>query len=378
MPRFTDQSVRSIKPPITGQAEHADDLVQGLRLRVGAGGRKAWIVRTRVAGKPTNKKLGTFPVLGVAEARTAARTFLAMAAQQGPGRANHSFGELAKHWIDHVARVKNKSWRNQERRIEIYLLPVWKDRELSSIRRSDVRDLVDGIEGEVAPGRALAMAKTLFRYALTRDWIDASPADGIPAPRADTPRDRFLRMDEVHRVYIAADLLGYPFAGFIKMLLLTGQRRTEVAAMRWDQIDLDTSSWILSREETKSARQHLVPLSQLAREVLRATPRLGPYVWTSDGQTHVKGFSKAKAALDRFLASENAGDIKPWRLHDLRRSVATHLVRLGTSEVVVGRILNHAARGVTARTYALHSYEPEKRKALEQWSAEILRLLPQS
>jgi integrase len=253
------------------------------------------------------------------------------------------------------------------------LLPAWQDRELSSISRSDVRELVERIEGEVAPSRALAMAKTLFRYALSRDWLDASPAEAIPTPKPDAPRDRYLHMEEVRRVYTGADLLGYPFGGFIKMLLLTGQRRTEVASMRWDQLDLEAASWILSSEQTKSARQHLAPLSELAVELLRSTPRLGAYVWSSDGETHVKGFSKAKAALDRYLSSSPAGEMKPWRLHDLRRTVATHMVRLGATEVIVGRVLNHAARGVTARTYALHSYEPEKRSALELWSREILR-----
>lgn len=373
MPRLTDQSVRGIKPPAKGQAEYRDELVQGLRLRVGSGGRKAWIVRTRAAGKLVNKTLGSFPILGVSDAREAARVFLANIAKHGGRRTNHTFSELAEHWVEHVAKAKNRSWRNQKRRIEIYLLPAWRDRELSAISRTDVRELIERIEGEVAPSRALAMAKTLFRYALSRDWLDASPAEAIPSPKNDVPRDRFLQMDEVRRVFTGADLLGYPFGGFIKMLLLTGQRRTEVASMRWDQLDFDSSNWVLSSEETKSARQHLVPLSEVAVDLLRSTPRLGVYVWSTDGRTHVKGFSKAKAALDRYLASSPSCELKPWRLHDLRRTVATHMVRLGVSEVIVGRVLNHAARGVTARTYALHSYEPEKRLAMELWSREIKR-----
>lgn len=179
-------------------------------------------------------------------------------------------------------------------------------------------------------------------------------------------------MDEVKRAYGTSDLLGYPFAGFVKMLFLTGQRRTEVASMRWADLDLDASRWTLAADATKSARAHLVPLSPAAVTLLKATPRLGDYVWSSDGKTHVKGYSKAKASLDTFLAA--AGDpLKPWRLHDIRRTAATHLVRLGISETIVGRVLNHAPVGATARTYALHSYEPEKRNALDQWAAEIER-----
>lgn len=374
MVRLTDTSVKAIQPPSAGQAEHPDDLVQGLRLRVGAGGRKAWIVRTRAGGKPINKTLGAYPVLSVADAREMARKFLLDIAKYGTVRGKRTFGSVADHWIENVAKPKNKSWHNQERRLEIYVLPHWRNREIESIRRSDVRDLVDGIDGEVAPSRALAIVRTIFRYAMSRDWLDASPAEAIPSPKADVPRDRFLDMEEVKRIWSAVDLLGYPMAGFAKMLFLTGQRRTEVASMRWDQLDLKAGSWLLTSADTKAARQHLVPLSPQAVSILKLTPRIGPFVWTTDGQTHVKGYSKAKARLDGFLKA--AGEpLKSWRIHDIRRTVATHLVRLGVTETIVGRVLNHAPQGVTARTYALHSYEPEKRSALRAWAEELERVL---
>ena len=125
--------------------------------------------------------------------------------------------------------------------------------------------------------------------------------------------------------------------------------------MRWAAIDLDAGTWVLSSEDTKSARTHLVPLSTQAIELLKATPQFGRHVWSSDGETHIKGYSRAKLKLDALLVA-NGKELKPWRLHDLRRTAATHMVRLGVSELVVGRLLNHAPQGVTARTYALHSY----------------------
>jgi integrase len=161
------------------------------------------------------------------------------------------------------------------------------------------------------------------------------------------------------------------------MLFLTAQRRSEVAGMRWDQIDLEAETWLLTSDEVKSARQHLVSLSPQAVALLRSTPRLGEFVWTSDGKTHVKGLGKAKMRLDGFLAAAGA-PLKPWRLHDVRRTVATHLVRLGVTETIVGRVLNHAPQGVTARTYALHSYEPEKRSALTRWRRKLSGRLPGS
>jgi integrase len=275
MPRLTDTRVSAINPPSSGQEEHADDLVRGLRLRVGAGGRKAWIVRTRAGKKQVNKTLGSYPVISLAAARDMARDFLIEIAREGELRPKRTFGELANHWIENVAKVKNKSWHNQKRRLEIYVLPQWQDVDITTIRRADVRDLIDGIDGAVAPGRALAIVRTIFRYAMARDWLDASPAEAIPNPSQEIPRDRFLSMEEVKQVYQTADLLGYPFAGFIKLLILTGQRRTEVASMRWEDIDLDAGTWILPAEDTKSARAHLVPLSPQVVELRSSVPTSG-------------------------------------------------------------------------------------------------------
>ena len=372
MARLTDSSVKAIKTPAEGRAEYPDDIVTGLRLRIGGSGRKVWIVRTRASGKPINKTLGTYPLLSLNAARDTARDFLRDIAKNGAPKVARTFDELADHWIEHVAKPRNRSWRLQKRRLEIHVLPKWKGRDLGSIRRGDVRDLVESIEGDVAPNRALTLIRTLFRYAMGRDWIDASPAEAIDKPKQEAPRERFLDMDEVKHIYSAADLLGYPFGGFIKLLFLTGQRRTEVAAMRWDDLDLDAGTWTLGSAGTKSARAHLVPLSPQAIAVLKAAPRLGEHVWTNDGRSHVSGYAKAKMRLDGFLEAAG-GPPKPWRLHDIRRSVATHMVRLGVSETIVGRVLGHAAQGVTAKVYALHSYEPEMRSALNRWAAEIQR-----
>ncbi len=376
MPRLTDMRVSSIKPPATGQEEHADDLVTGLRLRVGAGGRKAWIVRTRADGKVINKTLGAYPVLSLADAREGAKELLLNITKHGLPRTKRTFGEAADQWVNRVAKPKNKSWHNQQRRLEIHVLPAWRDRPLDSIRRGDVRELIDDIDGTIAPSRALAIIRTVFRYAMSQDWIETSPAEAIPSPQADVPRDRFLDMDEAKRVYAATDLLGYPNAGFIKMLFLTGQRRTEVASMRWADLDLETATWVMPASITKSDRSHLVPLSPAAVTILNTTPRLGEYVWTSDSDSHVTGYSKAKTRLDGFTRAAG-GDLQPWRLHDIRRTVATHLVRLGFTETIVGRVLNHAPAGVTARNYALHSYAPEKAAALERWALE-LEVMPKS
>ena len=373
---LTDAKVAAIKPPAAGQVEYKDEgpgYVQGLRLRVGTSGKKTWTVRARAGQKIINKKLGTYPAVRLSAARKAAGGLLEAIAKDGSTEAlDRTFGAVATAWIEKVAKLKNSSWRLQERRLEMHVLPHWRDRKIASITRSDVRDLLDAVEGDVLPNRVFAIAKTVFRYALSRDWVEASPVEGITRPSTDTARDRVLSMEELAAVWKAAALLGFPFGQYLKVLVLTGQRRTEVASMRWDDIDLDAATWIIPANETKSNRTHLVPLAKPVVDLLREAPRLGEFVFTHDGETHVSGYAKAKARLDSFIA---AGDVKvsPWRLHDLRRSAATHMVRLGVPEEVVGRVLNHAPKGVTAKVYALHTYAPEKRNALDRWAAEMMR-----
>lgn len=371
---LTDTKVAAIKPPAEGREEYPDAKVIGLRLRVGSSGQKTWIVRRRAGARVVNKKLGTYPAMSLGKARGAAlRIIEALESAGGAEAADRTFGAAVKAWLDkkRTDRTRNKSVDLQERRLELHVLPHWKDKRLAEIKRADVRDLIESLEGDVLPNRVLTVVRTVLRYALSRDWIEASPAEGIDKPKDEAARDRWLEMGEAVRVWNAAALVGYPFGPFVRMLLLTGQRRTEVASMRWDSLDLEAGTWILKAADTKGAREHLVPLSAPALAVLADLPRMGPYVFTTDGETHFQGFAKAKAALDKFIAA--GGELAPWRLHDLRRTAATHMIRLGVSEEVVGRVLNHAKQGVTGKVYALHSYLPEKRSALDQWGAEVAR-----
>jgi integrase len=370
---LTDSKVLAFKPPAKGQQEHPDAKVTGLRLRVGAGGTKTWIFRARTGERTINKKLGSYPGMDLTEARTAALKLVAAIARDGSAEAvERTFGAVAEHWIKKVAKPKNDSWRLQERRLEMHVLPAWRDRKIVDIRRADVRELLDRLEGAVLPNRVLTLVKTIFRFALSRDWIDVSPAEGIRKPQVEQERDRVLTMTDMAQIWKAAELLGYPFGPYIRLLALTAQRRTEVAGMRWNDLDLDSATWTIPAADTKGDRRHYVPLSGVAVEILRALPRLGVHVFTTDGRTHMTNYAKLKAKLDAFIAA-TGGEVEAWRLHDLRRSAATHMVRLGVREEVVGRVLNHAAKGVTARVYALHTYGPEKRQALEAWAEEIER-----
>lgn len=367
---MTDRWVESVKVQ-TAREEWADLKIQGLRLRVSASGRKVWLCRARAKDKVLSKTLGRYPVMTLGKARTAALGVLEVISQGDTDVLNRTFKELAEAWVERHAKPKNKTWQQQEQRLNDYAVPVIGKKKVRDIRRAEIRELVEGVKGEVLPNRVLTTLKTVFRWAVENDWIDADPTQGVKKPKAEVSRDRVLSMDEIATIWREAGQLGFPFTEYVRTLLLTGQRRSEIAGAKWDWIDLKAATLTLPASETKNGRAHLVPLSPQVVAILKAMPRLGDagFVFTTNSTSPISGFTKLKTKLDKALGDQVSG----WVFHDLRRAFATHAVRLGVLEEVIVRVLNHTAQGVTARVYALHQYEPEKRSALNRWANEVMR-----
>src|SRR5262249_35599778 len=208
-------------------------------------------------------------------------------------------------------------------------------------------------------------------WALERDIINVAPCAGVKSPSAERPRDRVLTDEELARVWGAADQLGYPFGTLIKLLILTGQRRGEVAGMRWSEIDGDL--WTLPAGRVKNAKAHDVPLSRAALDILVGLPRIGEdFALTTTGAAPVSSYARGKAGLDALLPA----DMPPWRLHDLRRSVASGLARLGVNLPTIERLLNHVSgsfAGIVG-VYPKHDFAQEKREAMEAWGRHVLAL----
>jgi integrase len=216
--------------------------------------------------------------------------------------------------------------------------------------------------------------------------IDATPITKGMVRKGEVVRSRFLTLDEAATVWRAAERLEHPFGPWFKLLMLTGQRRGECAGARWSGFDLENrQAWSLTPEETKAARSHLVPLAPLALEIVKAQPLIAPpvakdeepkpavYVFTTNGRAPVSGYSKAKTALDKEIAT--AGVTLPeWRIHDLRRTVATHMqATIGIDLAIVGAVLNHAPSSITGKVYAVGDMEFDMRVALTAW-ARLLTL----
>jgi integrase len=184
----------------------------------------------------------------------------------------------------------------------------------------------------------------------------------------------FLADDELNAVWQGAEAIGWPFGQIIRMLVLTGQRRGEVAGMRWQELNFDAKTWTLPKERCKNGIEHVVPLSRPAIEILESLPRIaGDLVFSYNGRTVPDGFDRAKKRIDAFIAGRKGQPIPEWRLHDLRRTFASGCARLGIAIHVVERCLNHSSgtfRGIVS-VYQKHDFADEKRVAMETWARHV-------
>ena len=377
---LTVKMVEQSKPTEKRQ-EIADAVVPGLYLLVQPSGKKSWATRFRIGGRLLKHTLGSWPDIGLTEARTAARKSLdevargrdprsrAVGAYLDPGR--DLFETVAAEFAErHLKTLKTSG------PAEAMLLPVvrqWAGRKIGEITRRDVIELIDKIADRgagIMANRTLALVRKLFNWARSRDIIDRSPCDGVKAPAPETKRDRVLSDEELVAVWRAANSsLGYPFGPLVKLLILTGQRREEVTAMTRDEVVGDL--WTIPKERAKNGVAHQVPLSPQARAIIDALPGTTRYFFTTTGETPVSGFSRAKAKIDRMVPAP------PWVIHDIRRTVATGMQRLAVEMIVVEKILNHVSGSLSgvAGVYQRHSYSEEKRRALERWADRVEELV---
>jgi integrase len=349
------------------------------------------LYRVRGDRKQRRLGLGRWPGIGVAEARGLAKDALAKAeagedpasepdAAQEPQEARlDTFEAVAELYIERQIRHRRKRARAAEQMIENKLVAPWRGRPISTITRTDIRDVVDRDLDrgcEPAANKALLMARNLFAWALDRGLVQTNPAAGIRKPGRERSRDRVLSDQELSAIWHAAGTAGWPASGLIRLLICTALRRDEIARLSWDEIDLVRRMLVLSGARTKSGRPVEAPLNTLALETIEALPRLGDG-WVFPARRHttnnpISGFGKLKARLDQLSG------VASWRVHDIRRTVASGMARLGTPPQVLARVLNHSPGaglpGVLS-VYNRHGYDAEARAALEGWSRELERII---
>jgi integrase len=380
---FTARFVESLAPPSSGQCDYWDRALPGFGLRLSFGGRKAWVVRYRTSSRLRRLTLGPYPTIGLADARDRARTALLQAASgQDPAavkratRNAETFGDLAVEYLARHAKVKKRTWREDERTLKVELLPSWKHTPLKELKRRDIRELIQRIAERPAPimaNRTLAIVRKMLNFAIESDWLEANPAALIPKPGVERARDRVLTSDELRAFWAATDQESTVIRAWLRLRLLTAQRGGEVIQMRWSDVDLEDKWWTIPAGLAKNKLAHRVPLSPPALAILRELrSKAGPndaWVCSPSGldTPAIHNAKKAVARMRRRLGFDFRG-------HDLRRTAASLMTSSGTPRLVVGKILNHVETGVTA-VYDRHSYDKEKREALDAWAKQLQRIL---
>lgn len=379
-----------------------DDRLPGFGVKVTPKGSKVFVYQYRLGGRGSPVRrytIGKFGPITAEQARREAE-MLALKVAQGvdPQRMK---AETARIAIDlafnayverfHAAYLI-KEWPASQRDalalLRRYAAPVLGNKPLTELTRKDVTAVLAGPRDKVATTSLLfATLRRMLRWAVNQGDLERSPMEGMDAPAKAPSRDRVLSDGELRLVWQASHTLGYPFGYIFRLLLLTGARREEVASLDWSELSQEECVWLLPSSRSKNGVSARQPLSTLAMAELVALaeraggwPRAG-LLFSTNGMTSVSGHSKAKARLDAAVAAladeEGLAPPAPWRVHDLRRTLATGLQRLGVRFEVTEAVLNHVsgAKSGVAGVYQRHDWADEKRDAAQAWADHLSRLL---
>ena len=268
-------------------------------------------------------------------------------------------------------------WLEIDHAFKRHIIPTLGEKTLvSRITKPDVRRLLDAKEdiGELgAAQKRFALLNPFFKWCVQREIITSSPMQGMVAPGQGDARDRTLTTAEIKALWSATQSMTYPYQQLYRLLLLTGQRREEGASIEWKELDLDKATWTIPSSKTKNGKPHIVHLSTQTLAVIATLERKHgvPYLLTTTGKTPVSGFAKGKKRLDSFMQPET-----PWIVHDLRRTIVSHLAELGISTDVADRILNHVSgsqAGVKG-VYQRYEFLAERKRAMEAWGSYVEQL----
>jgi integrase len=265
---LTARTIETVRPG-RQRREIPDKHMPGLYLVLQPSGAKSWAVRYRHAGTPRKHTIGSYPAIDLKSAREfASKALRAVAEGRDPGRekaqeraAPDTVEAVAAQFIERHCKRANRPSTAQatERQVRLYVLPRWRGRLARDITRRDVLDVLDRVVDSgkpIAANRVLAAVRKMFAWAVSRDIIAASPCAGVKPPAAECSRDHVLTDSELRKVWQAADKVGGPFGALVQLLILTGQRRDEVAGMKWPEIDLEARLWTLLPERVKNNEKH--------------------------------------------------------------------------------------------------------------------------
>lgn len=376
--RFTDRWLQSVAPPDQGRLEYTDLLCPGLHVRITGRGLKTFSAMMRVHGRLQRRTIGLYPAFSLAEARAKTLAMMRGAAEGIDPRQPRltlekapTYAELVEQYTEKHLKPNARSWRNLRANLLHPALRHLRTRSVITIMKADLVEVLDSLVAAGKPQAAVNLLRTLkmlWNWAADRDIIIHNPTERIRPPAKPHERDRVLLDVEIAAIWQASFQLPAPYGQMYRMFLLTGQRRGEVATMRWCEVADDL--WTIPREKVKKDRSHAVPLTATALATIRSLPCYGADTFvfsTTGGASPSSNFSKVKQEMDRLCG------VSDWTIHDLRRTVRSKLAELGVPREVARKVLNHED-GKVDRIYNRHEYLAEKREALERWEKKLLSL----
>ena len=397
--RWTTRAIEALT--VINRTDFTDPETKGLVLRVTPSGAKSWALLYRRKGDAKKRRvtLGEFPAIGLAAARAKAEANKVQiregkdpAGTVADYKAADTVDQLLDLYLEKHPRPE-AAWTLECKRIfKKNVRPLIGRVKLPHLNRTHVRQVVEAVRDRgvgVAVNRTLAALRRAFSWAVSKDLLAINPALNMATDIQENSKDRALSVDEIRSVWegLQTASMGERTRLALRLVLVTGQRPGEVCGARRSEVDLDRAEWLIPAKRAKNRKPHSVPLSSLAVELFTAAINLAgenEFVFPSLPRSRT-GDVKAKPLQAHALSHAMRNDLEaiglddaPATPHDLRRTAATHMARIGISERIVGRVLNHGTelrRTITSQVYIHHDYAAEKRQALDTWANELSRIV---
>ena len=403
--QFTEKFIQSLKTK-TERYDLREQSGKGFAIRVFPSGEKSWVFIYSFEGRKRRMTLGNHPHLSLADARRLHRSALkvlesgkdpALEKQRelAEARGSLTVDDLVVEYIEKWAKPHKRSWQADERCLNKDIQPIWGKYKAKNVTRRDVILLLDKIKERGAPiqaNRTLACIRRMFNFAIERDIISTTPCAAVKAVAKEQQRDRMLSLEEIKKFWNGLNepesteqtesgalkvthtiKMSEATKLVLKLQLATVQRKGEIIGAEWSEFDLVAEWWTIPAAKAKNGNSHRVPLSTLVLELLHSVKNLsGNSRWLFPSAKNDKPMRGE--AIDHAIRRCLFKDVKPFTPHDLRRSGASHITGMGISRLVVSKLRNHVESGVTA-IYDRHSYDNEKRRALEAWGEKLNSIL---
>ena len=370
--KLTDLAVKRLPVPEKGQKDYRDDLIKGFSVRVSQGGSRTFYVmhgrsRTRI-------KIGVYPIISLSQARKRAKEILAEKTLGRNRPKDIAFNDALTQFLDNYTARKPRTIKDTTAILNRHFLSLRQER-VGDITTEQVARIIDRLRNKPTTARhALAAIKMFFSWAVGRHYLLKSPCETLKAPQKPFPRERVLGPHELTTFLSTAQATPYPFGPILLLLILTGQRRSEIGALKWEYISGDTIT--LPSEITKNNQIHTFPIGAWTQEVITTIPRrnVTSYLFPpwGDRDKPYSNWSNPKETFDKKCP------IDPWTLHDLRRTFSTNMAALRVRQEVTEKLLNHISGGAVsqiARIYNRHTYFEEMAEALAMYENHLATLI---